>query len=1163
MQEVEVHIENLKATFGEFRYAPYRTLFSPNEELLQLSIMLPKYKPYSNVTPRIAPKIESETKALKLRIKQNVESESEDDSSLKDIKSEREHKPKINEIDKSEVTPNDERETHNTPPTSSSQSSLNSDDHLTSKSGIKCTIAEFDKFVEGYGTEDELVDELNLEARTKIITYNSDSDDESAPLSESPGGPKSADDDDTDKMSVSSSDMSTVRGGKCRTRGGYQNVSGKVKIICGRKSEEFDNGRKRLANGSPEIPTKVSRLSEEIYKSENEKIDTSKINSIDELPESGEFSFKNVFDDVQPINFNEKSNDDAKSEFVSSLEHCDIDKMKPVTHVDIGELYNSNKDLRISPASKAESMTDKLIKRMSISQSESEKAEIVKRQILDSLEATSSTLFTDLEKENEDNLKTDSSLQDVNNTHNKDTTENGEKVKSLSERDKIENRTEKAAADSSFSPDDKSSNEESDSDHFLHVTTVKKSYGPSAKAVLKENQKSDSLPSTSKMTEVEMENMTTEGLKKHKQQENFNEEVHDKTHIEKSNEYRQEETLEKVSTTVNKKTEDNNAKNPSEKTVITKSTDNEGIKTNEKRKKEVLGKRRKSDEKSNQKPVEKITEKVEGTSNTNSEGNTEVNSEIPKITKTVQPDSLEPKDKNLEKFITIRKISKGGKQIIKKIRSSKEMEVEEDEEEDEESAESVESNDEDYNPATNKAPNPVKQQLQKQFLKIVNVGDIISGKIDSSISDNTTIKKSEKKKVETKQTEVNDVMELEHDAVEIKSEPLSESEESDVTDKSILERTSYDVTLSIVEKEKKKTDIPITSKIQFKVVDNLTRVIDSVAKNTLGNEISLRPISKLQSPKQKARKTFPSISKTIQIKKITTEKKDINEASQKTVSTVQVSQSAPQSIPPPPCVVNTTSEIPPVPSVSQAPAQSTSTTNVNKESLVYVAQPQAPVVLPPNQPISLAAAGGGSPLLAVVQHPTLTNTGFVINTNQPIAIPISQPAPCNVTPSIAAITTATPNIASNSNGITEDISTLVGEIMTVKAPPKLKPKPPGPLSTYFDEGVPSSAGPVTKTINSVAHRLTDYFRGLLSESLQDLNVAGSPEAKIRSLELEVESLKYKHQEEMQEFKKNITIVLKDIQKSFAEEKHKIIDETRATCEAERLRSVEEAKSKQW
>lgn len=51
--------------------------------------------------------------------------------------------------------------------------------------------------------------------------------------------------------------------------------------------------------------------------------------------------------------------------------------------------------------------------------------------------------------------------------------------------------------------------------------------------------------------------------------------------------------------------------------------------------------------------------------------------------------------------------------------------------------------------------------------------------------------------------------------------------------------------------------------------------------------------------------------------------------------------------------------------------------------------------------------------------------------------------------------------------LTKSISELV-----CRVPPRLKPRPPGPLSTQFDEGLPSSAGVVTSRINSISHRVS-------------------------------------------------------------------------------------------
>ncbi|XP_050306700.1 protein kinase C-binding protein 1 isoform X2 [Anthonomus grandis grandis] len=144
----------------------------------------------------------------------------------------------------------------------------------------------------------------------------------------------------------------------------------------------------------------------------------------------------------------------------------------------------------------------------------------------------------------------------------------------------------------------------------------------------------------------------------------------------------------------------------------------------------------------------------------------------------------------------------------------------------------------------------------------------------------------------------------------------------------------------------------------------------------------------------------------------------------------------------------------------------------------------------------------------------------------------------------------------------ENISRAVSEIIR-RPPPKLKPRPPGPLSQQFNEGTPSTAGPVTARVNSIAHRLGDYFRGMLIETLEDLGKSNNHEATIANLKLEIESLKHQHSIEISEIEKNTCTVLKDLQKSIVEDRERVIDETRAACEAETVRRVEEAKSKQW
>lgn len=144
----------------------------------------------------------------------------------------------------------------------------------------------------------------------------------------------------------------------------------------------------------------------------------------------------------------------------------------------------------------------------------------------------------------------------------------------------------------------------------------------------------------------------------------------------------------------------------------------------------------------------------------------------------------------------------------------------------------------------------------------------------------------------------------------------------------------------------------------------------------------------------------------------------------------------------------------------------------------------------------------------------------------------------------------------------ENLGRAVSELLC-RPPPKLHKRPPGPLSGMFDSGTPSSAGPISNRINSMAHRLTDYFRGMLIETLEDIGKTDCSEAIVANLQREIETLKHKHEMEIVEIRKNVCTVLKDIQKCVLEEREKIVDQTRAACEAEALKRIEEAKSKQW
>lgn len=85
----------------------------------------------------------------------------------------------------------------------------------------------------------------------------------------------------------------------------------------------------------------------------------------------------------------------------------------------------------------------------------------------------------------------------------------------------------------------------------------------------------------------------------------------------------------------------------------------------------------------------------------------------------------------------------------------------------------------------------------------------------------------------------------------------------------------------------------------------------------------------------------------------------------------------------------------------------------------------------------------------------------------------------------------------------------------------------------------------------------------LEDTLSDLVFVGSAEAKVKSLELEIERLKAHHQKEMNDVKQGYEMQMSRLKASMEEEKVRIINDTRRLCELEKSRAVDETKKKQW
>jgi len=127
--------------------------------------------------------------------------------------------------------------------------------------------------------------------------------------------------------------------------------------------------------------------------------------------------------------------------------------------------------------------------------------------------------------------------------------------------------------------------------------------------------------------------------------------------------------------------------------------------------------------------------------------------------------------------------------------------------------------------------------------------------------------------------------------------------------------------------------------------------------------------------------------------------------------------------------------------------------------------------------------------------------------------------------------------------------------------PSLQPRPTGPLSV--PPSLPSSAGPVADQLNRVAGKLADYMRQNLEDLFKDLSQQGSPEATIKGLQMELEKMQWRHQQELAEVKHNADLILMEMRGSMEQEKQRSIADCRKQSEIDKQKAIAETKKKQW
>jgi len=126
--------------------------------------------------------------------------------------------------------------------------------------------------------------------------------------------------------------------------------------------------------------------------------------------------------------------------------------------------------------------------------------------------------------------------------------------------------------------------------------------------------------------------------------------------------------------------------------------------------------------------------------------------------------------------------------------------------------------------------------------------------------------------------------------------------------------------------------------------------------------------------------------------------------------------------------------------------------------------------------------------------------------------------------------------------------------------PGLQPRPTGPL---LRPNLPLSSGPVSDQLKLVASGLADYMRIGLEDLLRELSSQGSPEATIKGLQLELEKMQWRHNQEVAEMKQNVDMMLKEMKGNIEKENQRTIEQFKKQAEIEKQKAIAETKKKQW
>ncbi|KAK1123273.1 hypothetical protein K0M31_008899 [Melipona bicolor] len=121
--------------------------------------------------------------------------------------------------------------------------------------------------------------------------------------------------------------------------------------------------------------------------------------------------------------------------------------------------------------------------------------------------------------------------------------------------------------------------------------------------------------------------------------------------------------------------------------------------------------------------------------------------------------------------------------------------------------------------------------------------------------------------------------------------------------------------------------------------------------------------------------------------------------------------------------------------------------------------------------------------------------------------------------------------------------------------------------------LPPEAGPISARLYHDAQNLTKKMAKLMEEAYKEAvqenrncenhTASENHQATVHFLKLQIERMRWQHQQQLAELKHNTDRILREMKASLEAERLRAVEETRREAEKEKLRCIEEIKRKQW